>query len=246
MWQFGEAVEGIGEACRALDVPITGGNVSLYNETDGTRDLSRRRSIGVVGLLEDASRVLARTFREAGARRSCCSAKARASSAAASTSKTVHGLVRGVPPALDLAARARAARAARRAAAARAAAVGARLLRRRPRGHARRVLLRHRRRSACDVDRAGRGPTAGSNDAVATLFGESASRVVVSVRPADRATLLQRAAEAGVPARVIGETGGDAAAHRGRRRRGDRLRDPEAERIWETALERYFASTGSD
>ena len=35
MWQFAEAVAGIGEACRALDVPITGGNVSLYNETDG-------------------------------------------------------------------------------------------------------------------------------------------------------------------------------------------------------------------
>ena len=35
MWQFAEAVAGIGEACRALDIPITGGNVSLYNETDG-------------------------------------------------------------------------------------------------------------------------------------------------------------------------------------------------------------------
>ena len=40
MWQLVEAVEGIAEACRALDIPITGGNVSLYNETDGTRDLS--------------------------------------------------------------------------------------------------------------------------------------------------------------------------------------------------------------
>ena len=35
MWQFAQAVEGIGAACRALGVPITGGNVSLYNETDG-------------------------------------------------------------------------------------------------------------------------------------------------------------------------------------------------------------------
>ena len=40
MWQLVEAVEGIAEACRALDIPITGGNVSLYNETDGTGDLS--------------------------------------------------------------------------------------------------------------------------------------------------------------------------------------------------------------
>ena len=43
MWQFGEAVAGIGEACRALEIPITGGNVSLYNETDG-RAICRRRS----------------------------------------------------------------------------------------------------------------------------------------------------------------------------------------------------------
>ena len=35
MWQLAEAVRGIGDACRALDIPITGGNVSLYNETEG-------------------------------------------------------------------------------------------------------------------------------------------------------------------------------------------------------------------
>ena len=35
MWQFARAVEGMGDACRALGIPITGGNVSLYNETDG-------------------------------------------------------------------------------------------------------------------------------------------------------------------------------------------------------------------
>ena len=37
MGQFVGAIEGIGEACRALDMPIVSGNVSLYNETDGTR-----------------------------------------------------------------------------------------------------------------------------------------------------------------------------------------------------------------
>src|ERR1700746_2490779 len=35
MWQLSEAIDGIGEACRALDAPVTGGNVSLYNETLG-------------------------------------------------------------------------------------------------------------------------------------------------------------------------------------------------------------------
>jgi phosphoribosylformylglycinamidine synthase len=57
MWQFAQAVQGIGEACRALSVPITGGNVSLYNETDG-RAIDPTPVIGVVGLLEHADRVV--------------------------------------------------------------------------------------------------------------------------------------------------------------------------------------------
>src|SRR5687767_3746287 len=46
MWQFARAVEGICEACRALGVPITGGNVSLYNETDGNAIRSEERRVG--------------------------------------------------------------------------------------------------------------------------------------------------------------------------------------------------------
>ncbi|HAK55680.1 MAG: phosphoribosylformylglycinamidine synthase subunit PurL [Vicinamibacterales bacterium] len=61
MWQFARAVAGIGEACRALDVPITGGNVSLYNETDG-QAIYPTPVLGVVGVIEDASRVLGRVF----------------------------------------------------------------------------------------------------------------------------------------------------------------------------------------
>src|SRR6185503_4729587 len=64
MWQFAEAVAGIGDACRALEIPITGGNVSLYNETDGTPILPTP-VIGVVGVIDDASRVRARVFPEA-------------------------------------------------------------------------------------------------------------------------------------------------------------------------------------
>ena len=65
MWQFAKAVEGIGAACRALDVPITGGNVSLYNETDG-KAIYPTPTIGVVGLLEHADRVVGRRFQESG------------------------------------------------------------------------------------------------------------------------------------------------------------------------------------
>jgi len=61
MGQFVAAVRGMGEACRALGVPITGGNVSLYNETDG-RAIYPTPVMGVVGLLEDASHALGRSF----------------------------------------------------------------------------------------------------------------------------------------------------------------------------------------
>ena len=65
MWQLVEAIEGLADACRALDIPITGGNVSLYNETDG-QAIYPTPIIGVVGLIEDATRVVSRTFKQAG------------------------------------------------------------------------------------------------------------------------------------------------------------------------------------
>ena len=57
MWQFAEAVAGIGEACRALGTPVTGGNVSFYNQT-GETQIHPTPVIGMVGVLEDASKRL--------------------------------------------------------------------------------------------------------------------------------------------------------------------------------------------
>ena len=94
MWQFVEAVEGMGEACRALGVPITGGNVSLYNETDG-RAIYPTPIIGVVGLIEDASMRDDAGVPAGGTMPSCCSVKTAASSAGASISRSMHGVVAG-------------------------------------------------------------------------------------------------------------------------------------------------------
>ncbi|NOZ00659.1 MAG: phosphoribosylformylglycinamidine synthase subunit PurL [Deltaproteobacteria bacterium] len=55
MWEFIEAVEGIAEACRAFDTPVTGGNVSFYNETDGA-SIRPTPVVGVVGVLDDVNR----------------------------------------------------------------------------------------------------------------------------------------------------------------------------------------------
>ncbi len=54
MWEFAEAITGMAEACAALDAPITGGNVSLYNETDGVSILPTP-TVAVVGLREGLS-----------------------------------------------------------------------------------------------------------------------------------------------------------------------------------------------
>src|SRR5205814_1441084 len=64
-WQLREAVEGIAEACRAFGTPVTGGNVSLYNESPaGVVDPTP--TIGMVGLIDDEKHVTTQWFKEVG------------------------------------------------------------------------------------------------------------------------------------------------------------------------------------
>src|SRR5258705_440210 len=98
MWQFAKAVEGIGVACRALNVPITGGNVSLYNETDG-RAIYPTPTIGVVGVLEHADHVVSRRVRESGDAIVLLGAD-RGALGGGEYLKGGHDVVRGMPPAL--------------------------------------------------------------------------------------------------------------------------------------------------
>jgi phosphoribosylformylglycinamidine synthase subunit PurL len=65
MWQFAEAVRGLGDACTALGIPIVSGNVSLYNETDG-RAIFPTPMIGMVGLIKDARHAIGQAFRQPG------------------------------------------------------------------------------------------------------------------------------------------------------------------------------------
>jgi phosphoribosylformylglycinamidine synthase len=55
MWQLSEAVDGIGDACRALGIPVIGGNVSLYNESRG-RDIDPTPIVGVLGMVDRLER----------------------------------------------------------------------------------------------------------------------------------------------------------------------------------------------
>ncbi|MDT4969271.1 MAG: phosphoribosylformylglycinamidine synthase subunit PurL [Acidobacteriota bacterium] len=65
MWSFSEVIDGMAEACRALDTPVVSGNVSFYNETDGCGILPTP-VIGMVGMIEDVRRVIQHGFKGPG------------------------------------------------------------------------------------------------------------------------------------------------------------------------------------
>jgi phosphoribosylformylglycinamidine synthase len=65
MWSFSEVVDGIAEACRALNTPVVSGNVSFYNETEG-RGVLPTPVIGMIGLIEDVRRVVQQGFKNEG------------------------------------------------------------------------------------------------------------------------------------------------------------------------------------
>jgi phosphoribosylformylglycinamidine synthase II len=238
MWQFAQVVEGIGEACRALNVPITGGNVSLYNETDG-KAIYPTPIIGVVGVLERADCVVARRFRSSGDV-VVLLGEGRGELGGSQYLETLHDLVRGMPPRLNLDVE--------------------RALQRLMVDLAAERLIRSAHDCSdgglavtlaeCCFDTGGAGAEVSIdalnggrdsrlNDAVA-LFGESASRVVVSVSPDNVTEILQRAARAGVLARVIGETGGNRLRIAVAGRVIVDVSVDDAERVWSSALERVF------
>src|SRR5499433_1910964 len=65
MWQFSEVVDGMTEACNVFGTPVTGGNVSFYNETDG-RGIDPTPFIGMVGIVEDIHHVRTQWFKNEG------------------------------------------------------------------------------------------------------------------------------------------------------------------------------------
>ena len=212
MWQIGEAVRGIGDACRALNTPITGGNVSLYNETEG-RAIFPTPVLGVVGLLDDASKTATRVFKTIGSAVVLLGDNL-GELGGSEYLATMHNLVAGKPPVIDL----------KREAALQALIV--KLIRDgcvesahdcSEGGLA--ITL-----AECTFDSGGIGvsadvtavgdplpdPSAVEGFSVnATLFGESASRIVVSCASRHLDAVMTAAKEAEVSAREIGRVGGD-------------------------------------
>jgi phosphoribosylformylglycinamidine synthase len=236
MWQFGEAVRGIGAACRALEIPITGGNVSLYNETDG-QPILPTPVLGVVGVIEDASRIVTRAFAQPGAA-IVLLGEGYGELGGSEYLWTVHGQLRGEAPRLDLDAE-------RRLQGLLVSMVGDGLL-----------LSAHDcaegglavALAECTFGAPGGGaevdvPPSGGDHALtaeAALFGESASRVLVSAEQAIVEELLSRASKAGVPARAIGTTGGSRIVMRLEGKTAIDVAIADAESAWADAIGSYF------
>jgi phosphoribosylformylglycinamidine synthase II len=100
MWQFAEAVRGLADACAALGVPVTGGNVSFYNQTGSTAVLPTP-VVGVLGVLDDVARRTPSGFRTAG-QMIYLLGTTRDEFGGSEWAHVVHGHLGGLPPAVDL------------------------------------------------------------------------------------------------------------------------------------------------
>ena len=229
MWQFAEAVRGLADGCAALGVPVTGGNVSFYNQT-GTVAIHPTPVVGVLGVHDDVRRRVGIGFPASAdgaalampsrgglpggsggmeSPRGLAGSSPRASIVllgrtepefgGSAWAHVCHGHLGGRPPRPDLDAE-------RRLAALLAAAVAAGLL-----------------SAAHDLSDGGlavalaesclRGGTGCTvrlpGDPFTALFSESAGRAVVAVRPGAEEAFGGLAETHGVPAAAIGSTGGD-------------------------------------
>jgi len=201
MWQFQQAVRGLADGCAELGIPVTGGNVSFYNQT-GERAILPTPVVGVLGVLEDVAKRVPSGFRRDGDT-VVLLGDTRDELGGSEWAHVVHGHLGGRPPAVDLAAEARLA-ALLAGVAADGLLTGSHDL---SDGGLAQALV-----EACLVG--GRGATVALPplDPFVALFSESAGRVLVTVAGDRVDEVLSRAADAGVPALVLGTTGGQALA----------------------------------
>ncbi len=233
LWQFAEAIEGIAEASRALEIPVVGGNVSFYNETSGQAILPTP-IIGVVGLLEDAERRATQAFKGAGHRIALLGPE-RVSLGGSEYLWTLHRRLAGRLAPLDLELERRVQSAVR-------AAVTAGL-----------VTAAHDcseggvavALAECCVS--GREPVgcavslAAEGRADLVLFGEGPSRVVVAVEGARAREFEALMAESAIPWRWIGTTGGERLVVRVGAVVSVDVAVDRIERAWRSGFERHLA-----
>jgi len=198
LWQLQEAVRGVGDACRALDLPVTGGNVSLYNESP-TGAIAPTPEIGVVGLVDDLQTLVGPAFVADG------DAVLLVGEVAPGLSGSSYAALAGTaaedgPPGLDLA-REAALQAFIREAIGRGLAASVQDVS----GGGLAVAL-----AECAMwgDRGVTARVAVANSPAVELFGESPSRIVATCRPRFEPALALLARHHGLPVETIGAVGG--------------------------------------
>ncbi len=201
-WQFKEAIEGIGEACRVLETPVTGGNVSFYNESPD-RAVYPTPTIGMLGILEDIRHATTAFFKNEGDEIALLGANLE-EVGGSEFLKVMHGQVTGDCPFINL-------QEEQSIQAACLEAIQTGLL-----------------NSAHDVSDGGLGvalveccimnyehPIGATFElwpydrADFALFGESQSMIIISYTPWHRGTIAQICQKHEVPFTVLGRTGGD-------------------------------------
>jgi phosphoribosylformylglycinamidine synthase len=233
MWQFSQVVDGLTEACTALETPITGGNVSLYNETLG-EGIYPTPVIGIVGTLENVEDAMTFHFRQTERDVLLLSRSAEASNAEAEFgsseyAKEVLGQIWGVPPELDLKQEAALQKCLRE------------------------LIADHVIESAHDCSdgglavalaesafpkRVGAEIDLNSNSvfAEAVLFGEAASRVLISCDPKKASIIQQIAVKWGVRADQIGRTVPEKLVIRIDGKQAVSAKVSDLRQVWDTAL----------
>jgi len=215
LWQFAEAVEGIAEACRALGLAVTGGNVSFYNETvppatgpsrpPGGQAILPTPIVGVVGALDDASRLATQWFKGAGHRVALLGGDA-VSLGGSEYLWARHRRLAGRLAPLDLGLERRVQGAVR-------AAVSAGLVSAAHDCAEGGLAVALAEASVSGPDEAPRigceVAVPGPGRADALLFGEGPSRVIVAVEPGSLREFEALMAESAIPWRWIGTTGGE-------------------------------------
>jgi phosphoribosylformylglycinamidine synthase subunit PurL len=235
MWQFSQVVDGLTEACNTLEAPITGGNVSLYNETLG-EGIYPTPVVGIVGILENVDDVMTFHFRESAREVILLSsgpaanhAQVEAEFGSSEYAKEVIGQIWGVPPALDL----------------KQEVALQKCLRELIQGHA--VESAHDcSEGGLAVALAESGFPKGMGAEIelksngifteSLLFGEEASRVVISCDPKKASDIKQTAVKWGVRADRIGRTVPEKLVIRIDGKQAVLANVSELRQVWDTAL----------
>ena len=102
MWQFSRAVEGLSDGCLELGIPVTGGNVSFYNQT-GDTPIHPTPVVGVLGIIDDVAARIPSGWQDAGENIYLLGVTSTELSGS-QCAQTVHGHLGGRPPKVDLAA----------------------------------------------------------------------------------------------------------------------------------------------